>query len=105
MFSRMLAKLWNDDGGAVITAEWVLVATVLIIGVLTGFIVIRQVVIARALDLASQAQGGGLSYSFSGQANCEAATFGSAFLMSSDTSMVVQSTAAVPGGVSAHACD
>jgi hypothetical protein len=105
MFQNLLAALWGDDRGAVLTPEWIMVATILVIGVLTGLIAVRQTVMARALDLAGHAQASNQSYSFSGQASCEAATGGSAFTFAASDGLVVRSTAAVPGGVSAHACD
>ena len=71
MIQNCLRTLWDDDGGAVITPEWIMVSTILVIGVLTGFIAVRQTVMARAIDLANHAQVSNQSYSFSGQASCE----------------------------------
>ena len=105
MIQNCLRTLWDDDGGAVITPEWIMVSTILVIGVLTGFIAVRQTVMARAIDLANHAQVSNQSYSFSGQASCEAATGGAAFMFTGGDGLVVQSTTAVPGGVNAHPCD
>jgi hypothetical protein len=105
MVQNLLLKLWRDDAGALLTTEWLMVATILIVGVITGFIAVRQAVLARAFDLASPALGGGQSYTFTGQANCAASTGGSSFTITGGDSFVVRSTAATPGGVSAHACD
>ena len=33
---HMLKRLWNDEGGAIISAELVLVATILVIGMIVG---------------------------------------------------------------------
>lgn len=34
---NLMSKLWNDDGGAIIAAEFVLVATILVLGLVVGF--------------------------------------------------------------------
>jgi hypothetical protein len=101
---ELLARIWDDDRGAVIAAEWILVATILIIGAITGFIAVRQAILAEVFDLANHVHSGAQSYGFTGQADCEAATPGSQFITSGD-SILVKSTAATTGGFDNHACD
>jgi hypothetical protein len=101
---NLMVKLWNDDAGALIAAEWVFVATILVLGAITGLVAVRQAVIAELHDVANAILALNQSYSFSGQSNCESSTAGSQFIDLPD-SIVVHSTAAVPGGFDNRACD
>ena len=101
---KLLARIWRDDRGAVIAAEWVLVATILIIGAITGFIAVRQAIMAEVFDLSNHLHIGIQSYRFSGQSDCESGTAGSAFTNTGDF-ILVRSTAATVGGFDNHACD
>lgn len=38
----MLRRLWNDDQGAIITVEWILIVGVMIFGLIPGFVAIRN---------------------------------------------------------------
>jgi Flp pilus assembly pilin Flp len=75
----MLRKLWNDDGGALIATEWTFVATILVLGAITGLVAVRQAVITELEEVATAVMSLSQSYSFSGQSNCEATTGGSQF--------------------------
>ena len=44
---RLMQKLWSDDHGALIATEWVFVATILVLGIITGLIAVRQAVIGQ----------------------------------------------------------
>ena len=101
---RVMARLWDDDRGALIASEWVFVATILILGTITGLVAVRQAVLAEVYGLANALGGGAQSYSFSGQSNCESSTAGSSFKEAGD-SILIKSTAATPGGFDNRACD
>src|SRR6266849_3473241 len=101
---NLLVKLWNDDGGALIAMEWVFVATILVLGSITGLIAVRQAVIAELHDVADALLSLNQSFSFSGQSNCQSSTAGSRFIDVCD-SIPVRSTAAECVGFGAFACD
>ncbi len=101
---QMLSKLWNDDCGALIATEWVFVVTVMVIGIITGLVAVRQAVIVELTEVAQAIMALNQSYSFSGQSNCESSTAGSA---ATDTcgSITEGSVAAVPCTINQNACD
>ncbi len=75
---RLMQKLWSDDHGALIATEWVFVATILILGIITGLIAVRQAVISELTEFANAVMALSQSYSFAGQSNCLSSTAGSA---------------------------
>jgi len=77
MFQLML-KLWKDDCGALIATEWVFVATILVLGAITGLVAVRQAVISELTEFANAVMALDQSYSFTGQTNCQSTTAGSA---------------------------
>ena len=101
---QLMLRMWQDDSGALIATEWVFVATILVLGAITGLVAVRQAVIAELHDVANALLALNQSYSFSGQSNCESSTAGSSFKDVGD-SIVVKSTAATPGGFDNRACD
>jgi Flp pilus assembly pilin Flp len=48
----MLKKFWNDEAGFVVTVEMILVATVLVIGLVSGLALVRDAVLAELSDTA-----------------------------------------------------
>jgi Flp pilus assembly pilin Flp len=53
----MLKQLWNDEGGAIVSLEIVLIGTILGIGVITGLSSLRDAVITELADV-----GGAISW-------------------------------------------
>ena len=47
----MIKRLWNDEAGAILSAEVVLVATILVIGVVTGLTSVRDAVVTELADV------------------------------------------------------
>ncbi len=47
----MLRKLWADEAGFIVSAELVLVATILVIGMIVGLTVLRNQVVQELADL------------------------------------------------------
>jgi hypothetical protein len=39
---KLIRQLWQDDSGNVLGAEWVFVATILVLGAVTGIVTLRQ---------------------------------------------------------------
>lgn len=76
---QLMLKLWKDEGGALIAVEWVFVATILVLGVITGLVAVRQAVISELTEFANAVMSLNQSYSFSGQSNCQAQTNGSQY--------------------------
>ena len=74
---QMMLKLWKDDCGALIATEWVFVATILVLGSITGLVAVRQAVISELTEFANALLSLNQSFSFSGQSNCKSSTAGS----------------------------
>ena len=62
---------------ALIATEWVFVATILILGIITGLVAVRQAVISELTEFANAVMALSQSYSFAGQSNCLASVAGS----------------------------
>jgi hypothetical protein len=45
-------KLWNDDSGALVATEWVFVATIMVLGAITGLVAVRQAILSELTELA-----------------------------------------------------
>ncbi len=104
MSRNLLIHLWNDDTGALIAVEWVFLATILVLGAVTGMIAVRQAVITELHDVANGLLTLNQTYSVSGQSNCESSAAGFFFLDFPD-SFIVRSTLATTGGFDNRACD
>ena len=61
----MLRKLWNDEAGAVLSAELVMVATILVIGMTVGLSAVRNSVVTELADLGQAISEIDQSYSYS----------------------------------------
>jgi Flp pilus assembly pilin Flp len=49
---QLVSRLWKDDGGALLAVEWVFVATILVIGSITGLVCVRNAIIEELEDFA-----------------------------------------------------
>ena len=58
----MLNNLWNDEAGFIISAELVLVATIVVIGLIVGLTVVRNQVVQELVDVGQAI--GSISQSF-----------------------------------------
>jgi hypothetical protein len=73
----MFRKLWIDDSGfGGLTIEWLFMIAILIIGLVTGWIAIRQALLSELIETAQGILSLNQSFSFSGQFNCESSTAG-----------------------------
>ncbi|MEY4179963.1 MAG: hypothetical protein RLY70_3537, partial [Planctomycetota bacterium] len=53
---KVLGTLWSDDRGFVVSSELVLIATVVVIGLLTGLAAVRDALISELSDVAGAIQ-------------------------------------------------
>src|SRR3954467_7883876 len=102
---QTMLKLWNDDCGALIATEFVFVGTILVLGIITGLVAVRQAVISELTEFANAVMALNQSFSFSGQSNCQASTAGSQAIDSSDTISAAAVAADLPVVVTQSPCD
>jgi len=109
---QLMSKLWHDDAGALIATEWVFVATILVLGAITGLVAVRQAIIVELVDFANAVMSLNQTYSYTGQSNCESSTAGSSYEKTSqsvlDVSIPVEATLGggeSPGTVQQSPCD
>src|SRR4051794_14489860 len=74
---RMMGKLWQDDCGALIAAEFLFVATILVIGTVVGLSAVRDAINVELSELANAFLALSQGYVISGQSGCCASTDGS----------------------------
>lgn len=85
----MLHQLFNDEAGFVISAELVLVATLVVLGLIVGLSEVQHAVVSELNDVGDAIGKLNQSYSFSGfskhdKYSCHAFTRGSAFIDHAD---------------------
>lgn len=51
--ARLAARLWNDDRGAIIAAEYLFVVTILIIGTIVGLASVREAINTELAEVAN----------------------------------------------------
>lgn len=74
-----LGKLWKEEAGAIVSAEIMLVASILVIGVIVGLKSLRDSVVTELADLAQALANINQSYSYSGVSGHHAFSGGGAF--------------------------
>jgi hypothetical protein len=48
---NLFRRLWNEDDGSIVVGDWVFVATILVLGAITGTVMFRQNAASDAEDL------------------------------------------------------
>lgn len=87
----MLKSIWNDEAGVVISAELVLIGTVLVIGMIVGLVELQCAVVGELSDLGDAIGNLDQSYVTSGLASyknyggVKARTFGAQYSDKADT--------------------
>ena len=77
-------RLWRDEAGFVVSTELILIATILVIGLITGLVTIRDAVVTELADVADAISEVDQSYSYGAiTAHC-ALTAGTEFQDDSD---------------------
>ena len=81
---KFLQALWQDQHGFLVSSELVFVATLLVIGMVTGLTTIRDQVLGELGDLADAVSEVNQSFSISGVTAHAASTAGVAFIDEAD---------------------
>ena len=94
---NLLRRFWGDQSGAVVSAELVIVATILVLGMIVGLTTVRDQVVQELGDLAISIASLNQSYSFSGVTGHHSSTAGSIFSDLLDDCDGPDAAAAPPG--------
>lgn len=87
----MLKTLWNDEAGVILSAELVLVATILVLGMIVGLVELQCSIVSELSDLSSAFGNLDQSYKTSGFGSSKGSkqfksrTYGSAYTDRADT--------------------
>jgi Flp pilus assembly pilin Flp len=81
---KLMKQLLSDEAGFVVSSELVLVATILVIGMITGLTTLRDGVIQELVDLGQAIGNVDQSYTYNGATAHTSATNGSAYVDASD---------------------
>lgn len=76
---NLMSKLWNDDGGAIIAAEFVLVATILVLGLVVGLKAVNLAINNELAEVASAFGHVSQTYRYCGTTGKCASTNGSSY--------------------------
>lgn len=76
---RNLKALWNDEAGFIVSAELVLIATIVVLGLVVGLSEVQHAVVSELNDVADAIGSLNQSYCFSGfsanKRNCRTVNF------------------------------
>ncbi len=98
----LFRSLWNDEAGFIVSAELVLVATVLVIGLIVGLASLRNQVVQELVDVGQSIGSMSQSYALAGTKKCGAGwTDGSSYTDKTDFCQDPwQQAGQSPGGIS-----
>jgi hypothetical protein len=71
---KMIRKLWTDEAGFIVSAELVLVATMLVIGMIVGLTVVRNQVVQELGDLGAALGMISQGYEYTGVSKADSTT-------------------------------
>lgn len=74
---HLAMKLWRDDAGALIAAEYIFVATILVIGTIVGLTNVREAINTELSELANAILALSQGFTISGQSGAGAQVDGS----------------------------
>ena len=96
-----IRKLWKDEAGFIVSSELVLVATIVVIGMITGLTVVRNQAVQELVDVGQSVGSMSQSFAISGtQANGQAWTDGAAYTDKADLGQADQSPGTELTGIS-----
>ncbi|MBL9081288.1 MAG: hypothetical protein JNK76_05750 [Planctomycetales bacterium] len=75
----LFERLWTEEAGAIVSAEVMLIASILVIGVIVGLAAVRDSVVTELADVAQALANVNQSYSYSGVTGHHALSGGGAF--------------------------
>lgn len=81
----MLKSLWMDESGAVVSAEIIIILTILVCGLVVGVSALRDALVTELADVGAAIAALDQTYSFGGAVGHHAACSGSAFADAADT--------------------
>src|SRR5262249_19209642 len=64
---HVLSRLWADDCGALLVTEWVMLATILVLGLIPGLVALRNSNLSEMVDVSNATLSLDQSYEFTGQ--------------------------------------
>lgn len=98
---KLLRKVWADDAGFIVSAELVLVATILVIGMMVGLVSLRNQVVEELVDVGQAIGSLSQSYAYAGVHKCGLGwTDGCYYTDKVDFCQAPQSSGSEPGGIS-----
>ncbi len=100
---QMFKKLWADEVGAILSAELILVVTIVVLGMVVGLTTVRDQVVQELGDVAIAIAHLNQSYSFSGATGHHSSTAGSIFIDLLDDCDGCDTSGAEPGCI--ELCD
>ncbi len=96
----MVRRLWNDEAGFIISAELVLVATIVVIGLIVGLVSVRNQIVQELVDVGQAIGNLSQSYCFGGiYKPCMAFTSGTCYTDYLDFCQTGQVPGGTPGGI------
>ena len=75
----VLLRLWRDDSGALLSFEWILLATILVLAMVVGLKSVQQAVLNELEDLANAIGSINQTYTYSGVFGCCGSVGGATF--------------------------
>jgi hypothetical protein len=81
---KLVKRLWNDEAGFIVSAELILIATIVVIGLLVGLAAVRDGIVSELSDVAGALQDVNQSYSIDGVVGHNANTAGFNYLDNTD---------------------
>jgi len=99
----MMSKLWKDEAGFVVSAELIFIATLLVIGLLTGWVAVRNAVVSELTEVAQAIGSVDQSYSYNGRSNCASNTSG-AFVTDTYNSFASGATTPTVNNINVATC-
>jgi Flp pilus assembly pilin Flp len=75
----VLLRLWRDDSGALLSFEWILLATILVLAMVVGLKSVQQAVLNELEDLANAIGSINQTYTYSGVSGCCGSVGGAIF--------------------------
>ncbi len=77
--NQIANKLWSDEAGFIVSIELILIATIAILGLITGLTAVRDAVVCELSDVAGAIQDLNQCYSYFGVTGHSGSTCGSNF--------------------------
>jgi hypothetical protein len=100
VMTRLAARLWDDDSGALIATEYLFVVTILIIGTIVGLAAVREAINIELGEVANALLALSQGYTISGSTGANASFDGSqAFDTPSTVPEPIATPPAIPSGI------